>query len=971
MRAHVACGAALVASLFARGARADFAFPNFGSTAGLNLVGTAGATGGALRLTGAASSLGGTWFQTRQRVLDGFDTTFTIRYTGRTGSGASGLAFVIQNSGGTAIGSPVGCGMGYQNIVAPGASCVAIEFDSRRDQSCGAGEVEDPDDAHVSVHTRQTASIIANESTSIGVARNVAALRGDAPIACRVRYVPGTIEVYVGDLVTPAAIASMDLSATLGTTNSAAFVGFTSATPDDGSQNTDVLSWSFDELDPLPPGPPFRPGTPVIIEPSFDGRQVNGYDVHMEASPNFQDGDGNGHLSTDWEIWAAPPTERVWHAHNVTGASKVHIHLGDGTFENSHQGRFDLIFDRNYIVRCRFRDDSGDPATEWSHWSNRQVRTILDRVSLPLDLDDVARMPVPVWKTDAGDPVVLPAVADGQTPASVLLGSTEGQVLLKFVGEVTGRTPATIANPQDLGVEVHTRISVVAGDAELVVPPSTIRLFDHHCVPVTIYLPAIELLPGERQWFWVWENGSTFYARPDQEHPDFSTLMRNSDVPWIGKQAGFEVDVFARDFQLPDVIAMIPNPGPLPTDILFYVAELYGNVKAVTRDGTVSTYATGLLNFNPFGNFPGSGELGIGGLCVEPTTGDLFVTMLYEIPGTGLYPRLQRLHSADGGRTMQSRTTVVEFPTEPMGASHQISHVAMNPDGSLMVHMGDGFDITKGQDLNSVRGKTLRMQQNGQPDTRNTFYNANDGITARDYVYTYGHRNPFGGGLRLSSNTLYTSENGPAIDRFAALFQGTNYRYDGTEDSMRTFAIYNWIPSHAPVQMCFIENGRFGGSGFPAGQQGSAFVAESGPTFAAGRTGLGKRIIEIRLTPDGLGLGGLPRTLVEYNGIGRATVVAVASGPDGLYFTDFYKDVNLSSPIDRGARVLRVRYVEHDECTSPCAADFDGNGTVDFFDYLDFVNAFSLERADADFDGNDTIDFFDYLDFVMAFDEAC
>jgi subtilisin family serine protease len=54
-----------------------------------------------------------------------------------------------------------------------------------------------------------------------------------------------------------------------------------------------------------------------------------------------------------------------------------------------------------------------------------------------------------------------------------------------------------------------------------------------------------------------------------------------------------------------------------------------------------------------------------------------------------------------------------------------------------------------------------------------------------------------------------------------------------------------------------------------------------------------------------------------------------------------------------------------------CRADFNGNGTADFFDYLDFVQAFSNNAAAADFNGNGTVDFFDYLDFVQAFDAGC
>jgi hypothetical protein len=54
-----------------------------------------------------------------------------------------------------------------------------------------------------------------------------------------------------------------------------------------------------------------------------------------------------------------------------------------------------------------------------------------------------------------------------------------------------------------------------------------------------------------------------------------------------------------------------------------------------------------------------------------------------------------------------------------------------------------------------------------------------------------------------------------------------------------------------------------------------------------------------------------------------------------------------------------------------CPADFNRDGSVDFFDYLDFVQAFDSEDPTADFNGDNTVDFFDYLDFVAAFDTEC
>lgn len=52
-------------------------------------------------------------------------------------------------------------------------------------------------------------------------------------------------------------------------------------------------------------------------------------------------------------------------------------------------------------------------------------------------------------------------------------------------------------------------------------------------------------------------------------------------------------------------------------------------------------------------------------------------------------------------------------------------------------------------------------------------------------------------------------------------------------------------------------------------------------------------------------------------------------------------------------------------------ADFNGDGSIDFFDYLDFVDAYSLNDPSSDFNGDSFIDFFDYLDFVDAYSLGC
>jgi hypothetical protein len=54
-----------------------------------------------------------------------------------------------------------------------------------------------------------------------------------------------------------------------------------------------------------------------------------------------------------------------------------------------------------------------------------------------------------------------------------------------------------------------------------------------------------------------------------------------------------------------------------------------------------------------------------------------------------------------------------------------------------------------------------------------------------------------------------------------------------------------------------------------------------------------------------------------------------------------------------------------------CLADFNGDESLDFFDYDDFVAAFEAAAPSADFNVDGMVDFFDYDDFVAAFEMGC
>jgi glucose/arabinose dehydrogenase len=624
----------------------------------------------------------------------------------------------------------------------------------------------------------------------------------------------------------------------------------------------------------------------------------------------------------------------------------------------------DLLEPPEYELRVRFRDDGGAV----SNYATRRFRVGPASTIFPLELKDVASSPPFAWVNLADNPVILPSASPTQ-PQLRLEGSA-GELLLSIAG--LNGTSNNVTNPPALADHVPLRVVVTGGSSGLNLGETDLRFFDDHGQEWTVYLPAIHLAANGRIDLWVAAGGDTYYGTAAQTEPNFSNLAREADrpVPFIALEPGFTIDEVAGDFQLPVNIAFVPNPGPDPDDPLFYVNELYGTIKVVTNDFTVSTYATGLLNFNPTGAFPGSGEQGLAGLAVDPATGDLFVTRVTDtdgIEGGVHHPQVVRLHSNDGGRTAATVTVILNMVGESQGQSHQVSNATIGPDGKLYVHNGDGFDASTALNLNSYRGKILRMNLNGTAPTDNPLYNAGNGINSQDYIYAYGFRNPFGGAWRASDGKHYEVENGNSLDRLARVDRGGNYDWNGADSSLLPDARYVWNPAHAPVNITFVQPQTFGGSQFPGAKQDHAFVSESGSTYAEGPQADGKRISEFVLDANG-NVVGSPTALVEYVGTGRATVVGLAAGPDGLYFTELYKDEDAVTPIDAGARVFRVRFAPAGN------GDFNGDAKVDAADYVVWRKTLGTTGvpaySGADGDGDGTIDQDDLAVWKANFGES-
>ncbi len=217
-------------------ARGDgFSYLEFAAPTRLVFQADALPTNDVCRLTPSVRSrVGGVWFENRQLVRDGFETTFQFQISKPGQYGADGFAFVIQRNPTPSLGRP-GWQLGFGGI----SNSLIVKFDNyhwrdkiyqRYDEiavsACGESGDCDPDTNAVASVTRDM-------------------LFSDGKIhTARIRYQSGEVRVYLDDFRDSILRTAVALPPAFDASTSKAWVGFTAATGAD-VQTHDILSWTF------------------------------------------------------------------------------------------------------------------------------------------------------------------------------------------------------------------------------------------------------------------------------------------------------------------------------------------------------------------------------------------------------------------------------------------------------------------------------------------------------------------------------------------------------------------------------------------------------------------------------------------------------------------------------------------------------------------------------------------------------
>jgi glucose/arabinose dehydrogenase len=296
--------------------------------------------------------------------------------------------------------------------------------------------------------------------------------------------------------------------------------------------------------------------------------------------------------------------------------------------------------------------------------------------------------------------------------------------------------------------------------------------------------------------------------------------------PWVfdtAEQHKVRASVVTKGLSHPWAIAFLPDGSML-------ITERAGRLRMVRND---------VLDPNPISGVPEVRTDGNGGLmdvAVHPRFADnRFIYLTYTkraADGRGS-PALARGRLENGSLTDVRDLLVTEAFDGNSGLN---GRVAIGRDGKVYMSTGGRVgavaDVTRGaQDPMSLRGKILRLNDDGSVPTDNPFVGQAD---YRPEIYSLGHRNQLGLMVHPETGMLWNHENGPnggdeiniilpgrnygwPVVSFGRLYPGARVSEHPTREGMESPLVV-WLPAIAVAGMAV-----YTGDTFPA-WKGNIFV---------------------------------------------------------------------------------------------------------------------------------------------------
>ena len=341
-------------------------------------------------------------------------------------------------------------------------------------------------------------------------------------------------------------------------------------------------------------------------------------------------------------------------------------------------------------------------------------------------------------------------------------------------------------------------------------------------------------------------------------------------------QTSFKVETVVGNLEVPWSIVWAPD----------------GRMIFTERPGRVRVFQNGQLQSQPLFTVPdveSRGEAGLMSVALHPQfASNRWIYLSYAYSAEGLQVRVVRYRETLSG--FSDRKVILDkIPAAP---AHAGCRLRFGPDGKLYITTGDATDRNLAQQLNSVAGKILRLNDDGTIPSDNPFVGRSD---ARPEIFAYGSRNAQGIDFQPGTNLLFETEHGPSGfdgpgggDEVNIIDRSKNYGWPAIHHRQTRAGMEAPLLEYTPA--CAPASGMF--------YRGSQLPQFKGNFFLGCLRGT--RIIRVVL--DGRRVVS-EENLLEGN-YGR--IRDIAEGPDGfIYFSTSNRD-GRGKPASDDDRIMRL-----------------------------------------------------------------
>ena len=288
-----------------------------------------------------------------------------------------------------------------------------------------------------------------------------------------------------------------------------------------------------------------------------------------------------------------------------------------------------------------------------------------------------------------------------------------------------------------------------------------------------------------------------------------SGIMRSNKAAAQGF-ANYDLETVVDGLDSPWGLAILPDGDML-------ITELTGDLRHI-RNGKLVTQAVAGVPQSLYG-----GQGGLMDIVIHPNYAQNNYVYLSLSVGTASANALRVIRARFTGTALEDVSTIFESAPSKSTTVHYGARMVFLPDNTLLINVGDGFDLREqAQNLSNHFGSLVRVTDDGKVPQDNPFIGV---AAAQPEIYSYGHRNQQSIAVDRSTGKIYQTEHGPrGGDELNLIEPGKNYGwpmatygidYSGARISPYTSyegtkqPLVNWTPSIGPSGMTIYNGAQF------------------------------------------------------------------------------------------------------------------------------------------------------------------